>query len=171
MFPAYQGTLERDSPIDNDYPDQSIQWRDHVIMWSKDLGRSIDYLETREDIDSERIAYHGVSWGGAMGAILPAVEPRVKVATLIIGGFNLQAGLPEVDALNFAPRVTVPVLMLNGRYDFFYPTESSQLPMLRTLGTPDEHKRRVVYETAHSIPRAELIRDVLFLKFFCSRSG
>ena len=63
--------------------------------------------------------------------------------------------------MNFAPRVNVPVLMLNGRYDFFYPTATSQEPMFKLLGSPPEHKRRVVYETSHSIPRNEMIKEVV----------
>ena len=51
--------------------------------------------------------------------------------------------------------------MLNGRYDFFYPTEASQVPMFRLLGAPVDRKRYVVYETGHTIPRAELIRETL----------
>ena len=96
-----------------------------------------------------------------MGSILPALEDRIRVCVLVVGGFNLQKSLPEVDELNFAPRVKVPVLMLNGRFDFFYPVETSQLPMFRLLGTPKEHKRRVQYETGHNIPRTEGIRETL----------
>jgi len=132
-----------------------------VIAWSKDLGRSIDYLETRPDIDRSKLGYEGYSWGGAMGSIMPAVEERIKVCVLIVPGFNLQKSLPEVDELNFAPRVKVPVLMLNGRFDFGYAVESSQLPMFRLLGTPKEHKRRVVYDTSHNILRNELIKETL----------
>ena len=66
-----------------------------------------------------------------------------------------------MDELNFAPRVKVPVLMLNGHFDFFYPPETSQEPMFRLLGTPKEQKRRVVYETGHNIPRNELIKETL----------
>ena len=80
---------------------------------------------------------------------------------LYIGGFNRQPSLPEADPVNFAPRVNVPVLMLNGRYDFFYPTATSQEPMFKLLGTPPEHKRRVVYESAHRIPRNEMIKEVV----------
>ena len=96
-----------------------------------------------------------------MGSIMPAVEERIKVCVLIVPGFNLQKSLPEVDELNFAPRVKAPVLMLNGRFDFGYPVDSSQLPMFRLLGTPKVHKRRVVYETGHNIPRNELIKETL----------
>lgn len=58
-------------------------------------------------------------------------------------------------------RVTVPTLMLSGRFDFFYPSGSSQEPMFRLLGTPTEHKRRIIYEAGHDIPRNALIRDSL----------
>jgi cephalosporin-C deacetylase-like acetyl esterase/predicted Ser/Thr protein kinase len=161
MFPVYKGTFERGDDLKSDYPNTSNSWRDHVIAWSKDLGRSIDYLETRPEIDRNKLAYEGLSWGGAMGSLLPALEDRIKVCVLIVPGFNLQRSLPEVDELNFAPRVKVPVLMLNGRFDFFYPVETSQEPMFRLLGTPREHKRRVVYETGHNIPRNELIKETL----------
>ena len=43
-------------------------WRDHVIMWVKDASRAIDYIETRPDLDHEKIAYYGYSWGAVMGA-------------------------------------------------------------------------------------------------------
>ena len=59
----------------------------------------------------------------------------------------------------FAPRVKVPVMMLNGRFDFFLPTDTSQEPMFRALGTPAEHKRRVVYDVSHTIPRNEQIKE------------
>jgi hypothetical protein len=51
--------------------------------------------------------------------------------------------------------------MLNGRFDFIYPVAASQEPMFRVLGTPKEHKRRVVYETGHDIPRIEMIKESL----------
>ena len=51
--------------------------------------------------------------------------------------------------------------MLNGRYDFFFPYETSQKPMFELLGTPSEHKRQVVYETGHSVPRKELVKESL----------
>jgi cephalosporin-C deacetylase-like acetyl esterase len=161
MYPVYKGTYERGDDLKSHYPNTTSSWRDHVIAWSKDLGRSIDYLVTRPEIDRNKLAYEGISWGGVMGSILPAVEDRIKVCVLIVPGFHLQKSLPEVDELNFAPRVKVPVLMLNGRFDFIFPVETSQLPMFRLLGTPKEHKRRVVYETGHNIPRHELIKETI----------
>ncbi len=160
MFPVYKATFERGDGLNIHNRDTS-SYRDHVIAWSKDLGRSIDYLETRPDIDSSKLAYEGWSWGAAMGSVLPAMEDRIKALVLIVPGFNLQKCLPEADQLNFAPRVKVPVLMLNGRFDFIFPVVSSQEPMFRLLGTPKEQKRHVVYETGHDIPRNELIKETL----------
>jgi len=50
-------------------------------------------------------------------------------------GLEFQPTLPEVDPFNFAPRVRQPTLMLNGRYDFAFPVETSQLPLFQLLGT------------------------------------
>lgn len=161
MFPVYKATFERGDGSKNGWPNTTSSYRDHVIAWSKDLSRSVDYLETRPDIDHSKLAYEGYSWGAAMGALLPAMEDRLKALVLIAPGFYLQHRLPEVDQLNFAPRVKVPVLMLNGRFDFIFPTAYSQEPMFRLLGTPLEHKRRVVYDTGHDIPRAEMIKETL----------
>jgi SagB-type dehydrogenase family enzyme len=131
MFPVYKGTYERGDDLKSDYPNRSSSYRDHVIAWSKDLGRSIDYLATRPEIDSGKLAYEGVSWGASLGCLLRAVEDRIKVCVPLVPGFYLQKCLPESDQLNFAPRVKVPVLMLNGHFDFFYPPPASTA---RTFG-------------------------------------
>jgi pimeloyl-ACP methyl ester carboxylesterase len=96
-----------------------------------------------------------------MGSLFPAVENRIRACLLISPGFYLQKSLPEVDQLNFAPRVKVPTLMLNGRFDYIFPVRSSQEPMFRLLGAPDEQKRRVVYDSGHDIPRNEMIKESL----------
>ena len=104
-----------------------------------DLGRSIDYLETRPDIDTTKLGFYGVSLGAAEGARLVAVDPRFKTAVLASGGLR-DGDLPEVDAWNFAPRVRIPVLMLNGRDDFIFPVETHQKPLFEALGTQKPDK-------------------------------
>jgi fermentation-respiration switch protein FrsA (DUF1100 family) len=68
---------------------------------------------------------------------------------------------PEIDPLNFLPRVHTPVLMLNGRYDHIFPVETSQLPYFRLLGTPPAAKRRVQSDDGHFMPRAQMITEAL----------
>jgi dienelactone hydrolase len=130
-------------------------------MWAKDLRRSIDYLETRPDIDTKRLAYYGFSWGAMLGGVMPAIEPRLKAAVLLVAGLENQRGQPEVEPVNFLPHITVPVLMLNGRYDFYFPVETAQRPFFRLLGTPPQHKRLVISEGGHFVPRIQLIGETL----------
>ena len=130
-------------------------------MWRKDIGRSIDYLETRKDIQLDKLGYLGWSWGGYMGGIMPAVEKRIKVIVLNVGGMVMDKSLPEADQLNYLPRVTQPVLMLNGKYDMFFPVETSQKPMFNFLGTPKEHKKIIIYDVGHLVPRTDFVKETL----------
>ncbi len=161
IFPIYKGTYERGGDLHSDYPAATTFYKDYVVMWGKDLSRSIDYLETRKDIDSSRIAYYGLSWGGALGAILPAVEPRIKANVLYVAGLLFQRALPEADQINYVTRVRQPTLILNGEFDFFFPPETSQRPLFELLGTPAEHKKRLVFPGGHSVPRTEMIKESL----------
>ena len=161
ILPIYKSTYERGDGLASDYPDETNNWKDHVVMWGKDLRRSIDYLETRPDVDKQRLAYMGVSWGAAMGPIMMAVEPRFKAGIVVVAGLNLQRALPEVDEIHYAPRVRIPVLMLNGKYDFFFPYETSQRPYFELLGTKPPDKRIVVDEAGHAFPRTDLARESL----------
>lgn len=161
MYPVYKSTYERGDGLNSDVPDTTVSYRDHVIMWVKDCSRSIDYLATRPDISEEKLAYVGFSWGAVVGNIIPAIEPRFRAVILVAGGLSLQRALPEVEQLNFVPRIKVPTLMMNGRYDFFFPVEMSQIPMFNLLRMPESQKRKVVFETGHSVPRVESAREIL----------
>ena len=159
VLPIYTSTYERTDSLTSDIPDESIFWRDHVVMWVKDYRRTLDYLSSRPDVDTTRFAYFGYSWGGLMGGIIPAVEPRIKVAVLYVAGLTMERSRPEVDPVHYLPRVRVPVVMLNGKYDFFFPTETAQRPFFERLGTPAADKKWVVYESGHDVPRPILIAE------------
>jgi dienelactone hydrolase/predicted Ser/Thr protein kinase len=161
VLPIYKSTFDRRDELTSDFPTTSTFFRDHVVMWSKDLQRTFDYLETRPDIDHARVGFLGRSWGAAMGTIMVATEPRLKLAIFHVGGFYFQKARPEAEAINFAPRVRVPSLMLNGRYDFFFPVDASQRFMFQLIGAPEADKRWVVYETSHTLPRTEAMRETL----------
>ncbi len=160
LFPMYKGTYERRLERPPDGPNAR---RDLAIARMKDLQRSVDYLLTRPDVDRDRLAYFGVSLGARLGAISLAVEKRFRTAVLWSGGFRTSVTLPspEIDEINFAPRVTTPVLMLNGRQDFSFPIDTSQVPMFRWLGTAPADKRHVVYDGGHVFPFARIIKDTL----------
>jgi len=162
IYPIYKGTYERRGGSCNPHPEyQSHLYTECMVHWIKDLCRSIDYLESREDIDVSRIGYLGDSWGGRLGASIPAIEDRIKLSILLRGGFSSEKMYPETDEINYVTHVTIPVLMLNGKYDFTFPFEATVQPMYDLLGTPEEHKKLVVSETDHFIPKSLMIKEVL----------
>jgi len=136
--------------------------REISIQRSRDLGRSIDYLETRADIDKGRLAYLGVSMGSAYGVIFTSLEDRLKAVVFLDGGYFLEPPPPGMDQVDFAPRLKKPVLMVNGRYDFSFSLEKAQIPLFRMIGTPEADKRHVVLETPHDVTqqRTELVKEV-----------
>jgi serine/threonine protein kinase len=159
VYPIYQGTYSRQVDVRGPNDD-----RDLTIQFGKDLRRTVDFLESREDIDSEKLAFYGLSWGGYYGPLLTAIEPRFAASILVAGGlYQIPDGWPPADVpQNFAPRSTVPTLMINGKADFQAPVETNIQPMFDMLGTPAEHKRLVLLEGGH-VPASpnEVIRAVL----------
>jgi len=145
LFPICQGMYERRVPD----PTGPSAERDLVAQQAREVRRSLDYLDTRSDIARDRIGFYGVSDGARLGVILLAQERRFRAGVLAAGGLSPERKPPEIDEINFAPRVQVPVLMLNGRYDLFYLAETDQLPLFRLLGTPQTDKRYVLFDIGH----------------------
>ena len=161
VFPVLKGTYNRRDGLNSDYQAETVFYKDHLIMWRKDVGRAIDYLETRDDIQSDKLGYFGWSWGGFLGGIIPAVETRIKAVVLLVGGMEMTKALPEVDQINFLPRIYQPILMLNGKYDMYFPVETSLKPMFNFLGTPEKDKKILIYDTGHLVPRTDLIKETM----------
>ncbi len=165
-YPIVEGTYERQTTHRTDFPNESASFREWNLHMAQDLHRTVDYLETRGDLDIEDLGYLGYSWGGERAAIMLTVEERFRVAVFMSGGLTTGRSLPEADPFNFAPHVKVPVLMLNGFHDYFFPVESGQVPLFETFGTVPEHKRHVVFEDdGHNLHtssrRNQVIAEVL----------
>jgi dienelactone hydrolase len=161
MYPVYLNMYERRVK----YPMPTGALNSTVATeWYKDAARSIDYLSTRADIDSSRLAYLGVSVGSAEGVIFSTLlQDRLKAAIFLDGGYFLQQPPPGGDAADFAPRLKKPVLMVNGRYDYTFPVVKAQNPLFEMLGTPLANKSHVVLDTPHDVTeqRAQLVKAVL----------
>ena len=160
IYPIYIGTFNRRLPP----PASAIEQKERMVKRFQDLRQSVEYLVSRDDIDASKLGYFGASWGAASAPVMVSLEERFRTAVLFEGGLYLRpAAPPEVDALNFLPRVRVPVLMLNGRYDYTFPVDSSQKPYFRWLGTPEKDKRHVLYDAAHDVMvnRTEVVKEVL----------
>lgn len=161
LYPVYEDTYERrfkhELPGEPDNVDEPVDWY-------KDAARSLDYLDSRPDIDKDRMAYLGVSMGSADGVIIATLlQDRLRTAIFLDGGYFLVPVSPGTDQADFAPRMKKPVLMVNGRYDYTFPVRASQDPLFGMLGTPTDDKRHVILETPHDVTedRPVLVREVL----------
>jgi formylglycine-generating enzyme required for sulfatase activity/dienelactone hydrolase len=158
VFPVWEG-LYGERRVENRKDPNAFH--DRAIHHAKDFSRTVDYLETRPDIDHNRLGFFGLSWGAEWGIPLLALEKRVKVAVLVAGGLFDYKLPPEINFINFAPRITMPVLMINGRYDFLLDYSPYQLRLFRCLGTPAKDKRHAVFETGHIPARDDIIKETL----------
>jgi serine/threonine protein kinase/dienelactone hydrolase len=157
IYPVYKGTYER--PAAMAAPD-TAEGRESLIQDSKDIGRSIDYLETRPEIDHNRIGYLGVSFGAALGVNFAAVEDRIKAVVMLDGGMYNSTALPGTDQADFAPRLKAPALLIAGKFDWIYLGKDA---LIRMLGAPAADKKAVLLDTAHDVSekRADMVREVL----------
>jgi formylglycine-generating enzyme required for sulfatase activity/dienelactone hydrolase len=162
-MPVYKGSFERwDDFLTRQGQPYLRTMRQRMAEWRQDIGRTIDVMTQRQDIDATRIVYMGGSFGASTALPLLALESRFKTAVLLSPGFTFRLMPPEADAINYVSHITMPVLMIGGRHDYVMPVELSQKPLFERLGTPADRKKHIVTESGHSdFPRSELIRDVL----------
>lgn len=101
-----------------------------------DNHRALDYLLTREDIDSERIGIYGSSGGGTQASYFIGLDDRIKVAAICSYFSNRERtlelqgpsdgcqhipyeGREKLELAEFAlMMVPKPLLILAGKYDF-----------------------------------------------------
>jgi serine/threonine protein kinase len=160
VFPVYQDMFER--RILEPRRKRSISTKDFKIYWFKDFVATIDYLETRPEFDKKKLAFYGFSRGAESGPIFVSLDKRIQLSIWQSGGLLNRKYLPEINPLNFAPRVKIPVLMLNGRYDSKFDVESQQKPLFLSLGTPVKDKIHLIYESGHPLwPLRDWMMDIL----------
>lgn len=105
-----------------------------------DLRRAIDFIETLDGLDSNRIGYFGISLGGVIGTILSGVDERIKVPVIALAGgrMNFMFGtkaltaatksyLYPIDPIYFVKMISPrPLLMINAEQDEVIPPLSSK---------------------------------------------
>ncbi len=156
IWPIYYNTYGRGKIKGATYNEREIQYKNIFT----DIQIVCDYLQTRDDIDSERIAFFGVSWGGFVAPYVLAIENRIKLGILSLFGVQSGGERKEWDQIHYLQRVKIPLLLLGGRYDFDYSLEQQQA-FYDFLGTPKPDKKWMLYETTHHIPRKDLINESL----------
>jgi uncharacterized protein len=154
--------------------------RAEQIQLIKDLQRAVDVLRARVNVDDERIAYLGISYGGAMGALLAGIERRIKAAALVVGDGGLvshftgpedasfMAGLPcatrvswfrdmaPIEPIRFIAHASPTALLLqSGRSDNLVPVADAQA--LHAAASPP--RTILWYEAGHGLnPQAAFDR-------------
>ena len=139
------------------------------IQLIQDQRRAIDILESRPEVDPERMAYFGVSFGGTMGGLLAGVEDRLKAYVLVVGdgglvehtsdpgedGFNIHfsenwaALMWPTESLHFVRRAAPAALLFqNGINDMHVPAHDA----IRYHTAASEPKTIMWYDTGHGLP-------------------
>ncbi|NNK49232.1 MAG: hypothetical protein HKP01_10200 [Gemmatimonadetes bacterium] len=151
--PVLFGTYEPYDPAKHDEGGMFWQPPEITVRWVNELRRAVDYLESRPEVDHQRIAYYGMYVGATHAPVVLALEPRIKVGFTDTGALHTWAAYPpHADPFHFLPRVRTPLLIMNSRYSTAWPYEESQLPMLEYLGTSTEHKRLVSGDYSDPVP-------------------
>ena len=159
IFPIIKGSFERREETPAFFYPGTHKFTSYITRVVKDYRRCLDYLETRNDFDMDKIAFYGMSMGPVFGVFLTAVDQRIKTNIFYAGGIaNLDR--PEANIAYFLPRVKIPTLMINGRYDSLFGLEAI-MSMFYLLGTPEGDKKLVLFDSDHLAPREDLVRETL----------
>jgi predicted Ser/Thr protein kinase len=160
---AFDGAFERQWSAERMQSMSSVErYQLRLRHWREELGRTLDYLTTRDDIETRTFGWFGISYGASAMLPLLAVEKRIGAAVLYSGGVGINRDLPaSQQTYNYLPRVTQPVLMLNGRWDIDA-TPDSQQRLFELLGSPADQKKHVLFEAGHgNLPRFQVEKQTL----------
>jgi dienelactone hydrolase len=143
-----------------------------MIGWRVfDVMRTIDWIETRKELDAARVGCMGISGGGTCTTFATALEPRIRAA--MISGY-LNTFRDSIFSLshcidNYVPRILNwaemydiagliaprPLFAESGTQDDIFPIEASRASFARvksvyeTLGVPDNCQHEI-FDAAHS---------------------
>jgi dienelactone hydrolase len=147
--------------------------RAEQIQLIVDLRRAVDLLRARADVDDDRIAYLGISYGAAMGGLLAGVEHRVAAFVLMSGDGGLVehfsgpedrsgplfmlssarrkawlAAMRPIESLTWVTRASAPLLFLSGRRDQLVPPRDAK----RYQRAAPQPKEIRWYDSDHFLP-------------------
>jgi len=175
-----------------DYPwTRPAEWRRPIPNYAKpevdlpiyaqavvDLRRGFDLLVARADVDAKRIAYVGHSYGAQWGAILTAIDRRMKTS-ILVGGVPTAASVwlhdmteysaeekeqatryvavfEPFDAIHFIPRSTgIPVLFQFANFEPHFDRKDMD-EYFQAAGEPKDEKW---YDTGHELMNMHVVLD------------
>jgi dienelactone hydrolase len=159
------------------------QDRAEQIQIVKDLQRAVDVLRSHPNVDHDRIAFEGGSWGGATGALFAGIERRLKAVALVVGhsgqvshhtgpfGFKHIAGLPcarrnawiramaPIEPIRFVGQANAPLFMQNGSLDHLVPNAHAE-ELHAAASQPKEVRW---YDAGHSLNQQAVVDRLRWL--------
>lgn len=111
MIPDQYLRGERSVEDLSDFQDY-IGLRRRAALNHVETRRLIDTIETRDDIDEDRIYLWGLSFGSMCSASIMAYEPRLKAAVFTVGAGDLNRMFKESSALDEIGVMKGPVSLL-----------------------------------------------------------
>ena len=155
-----RGFRERDRPdgwVDLEYG--SVEYLEDQARHLVDLRRGLDYLESRKELDADRIVYCKASQA-FMEMVLPAIEPRYKA--VVMWGVGLVGypadGRQEANPMHFAPLMLQPKLILHGEYDEANPYITEGKPFHDLM--PEPKTPPLISPRGHAPDPVELVKTV-----------
>jgi dienelactone hydrolase len=166
-----------------DHYDKPELDRDTEIQAVIDLRGGIDLLLARSDVDPQRLAYVGHSYGAQWGSILTAVDKRMKTSILMagvaeLGDIYLRTSDPgltdfrksqpagqiekycevvgQIDAIKFVGHAApIPLLLQFANYEQYFDKTSMQ----HYVSTASEPKKVRYYDTGHDLNDFQGLQD------------
>jgi pimeloyl-ACP methyl ester carboxylesterase len=164
IYPEWFGTFSRQIPGQHERgPQKRELTRELTLQQRQELGRILDFVASREDLDNQRVAFMAASQGGYMVPII-ATESRLRALVLqswAPDSFK-RSWHPVADAYTLASRIKLPTLLIAGRQDPYYRVDEQQLPFLNRLATPSDQIHHVTFDgVGHApLPPAATQREV-----------
>jgi len=124
-------------------------FRDTITQTLYDYRRGLDYLDTRDDIDMDRIGIVGYSMGGFHSVALTAIEPRIKATVGCVVPVDWRED-PILDSANYMRGIGKrPFMMVQGKKDSLCNEAQS-----KELYTHLEHEntRLLLFDSGHRLP-------------------
>lgn len=131
-----QGDLEKFGSVDKPAGEQ---WPYHAIAA---VMRAHSLIRSFREVDAQRTAVTGISWGGYLTCIAAGVDDRFRAAVPVYGCGFLHENSAWLDRFakmtpqqrarwitlwdpsQYLPAVSMPILFVNGTNDFAYPLDS-----------------------------------------------
>jgi DNA-binding winged helix-turn-helix (wHTH) protein len=166
VWPIIVGTHERlrrrEPPA---FEELTRRWLENKRIRRAEVGAVIDFLQLSDDFDGDKVSLLAASFGATyVSPHILATEPRIRTAVM------MSATLASVDTAMFPdlvnpnsywPKVDLPVLLLNGRYDISTHLIESRDLLLRSIGTSGADKRGIIYDSSHwPLPPHRVEKDV-----------